>query len=240
VSEVADVGADLGIVVAFGRIIKPDVLARLEMVNLHFSLLPRWRGAAPVERAILAGDPVTGVCIMRVEEGLDTGGVFRHLSVEIGPHESARELTARLAEIGAALMVKALREGLGDPVQQQGEVTYASKLDPSELRLDFELPARYLERVVRVGRAWTTWRHRRLLVLEAHAEDTDWRPTDPDGASGPSPGSPEVGSIGEHGLVSTGSGVLRLLVVQPEGRPPLQAPDWIRGARPERGERLGE
>ena len=100
VADAVEVGADLGVVVAFGRIIKPEVLARLAMVNVHFSLLPRWRGAAPVERAILAGDPVTGVCLMEVEEGLDTGGVYRRLEVAIGPHETAAELTSRLARLG--------------------------------------------------------------------------------------------------------------------------------------------
>ena len=105
VDDALGVGADLGVVVAFGRLIKPHVLAALPMVNLHFSLLPRWRGAAPVERAILAGDERTGVDLMVVEEGLDTGGVYDRVEVAIGPDETADELRARLATLGADLLV---------------------------------------------------------------------------------------------------------------------------------------
>ena len=109
--DVLDVGADLGVVVAFGRIIKPHVLDAVPMVNLHFSLLPRWRGAAPVERAILAGDARTGVCLMDVDEGLDTGGVRAETELEIGADETADELRARLVEAGTSLLRHALRTG---------------------------------------------------------------------------------------------------------------------------------
>src|SRR5688500_14598522 len=108
-----DPPAELGVVVAFGRIIKPHVLAALPMVNLHFSLLPRWRGAAPVERAILAGDTRTGVDLMDVEEGLDTGGIHREAVLDIGPDETAEELRSRLVAAGTELLVTALAEGLG-------------------------------------------------------------------------------------------------------------------------------
>jgi hypothetical protein len=126
VASVTTARAELGVVVAYGRLIKADVLAAVPMVNLHFSLLPRWRGAAPVERAILAGDAVTGVCLMAVEEELDTGAVYRRAEAPIGPDETADELTARLARIGSGLLVAALEEGLGEPVPQEGEPTYAS------------------------------------------------------------------------------------------------------------------
>src|SRR5690606_7141689 len=129
---------------------KPHVLAELPMVNLHFSLLPRWRGAAPVERAILAGDTETGVCVMAVEEGLDTGGVYRRATVPIGPDDTLAELQARLVEVGTQLLVDTLRDGLGEPEPQQGEATYADKIDPAELRLDWERPAVELHRVVRL------------------------------------------------------------------------------------------
>src|SRR6185436_14809423 len=115
VDEAVAVGAELGVVVAFGRIIKPHVLDALPMVNLHFSLLPRWRGAAPVERAILAGDEVTGVCVMDVEEGLDTGGVYACEEVPIAPDDTAATLRARLVDVGTGLLVRTLREGLGEP-----------------------------------------------------------------------------------------------------------------------------
>ena len=160
-------GAELAVVVAYGRIIKANVLAELPMVNVHFSLLPRWRGAAPVERAVLAGDTETGVCLMKLDEGLDTGPVFARRAVEIGPEETAGELRSRLAELGTEMLLEALAEGLPEPVPQAGEATYAAKLDPAELHLDFSLPAEVCLRVVRVGRAWTTWRGRRLIVHRA-------------------------------------------------------------------------
>jgi methionyl-tRNA formyltransferase len=204
---VTEVGADLGVVVAFGRIIKPDVLAALDMVNIHFSLLPRWRGAAPVERAILAGDERTGVCLMAVEEGLDTGGVYRRQEVTIGVGETARQLTARLADIGAQMLVSALDEGLGPPVAQSGEPTYAAKVEPDDLRLDWSRPAEELARVVRVGRAWTTYRGKRVLILDAVPAD----------------------SAADPAAVAAGSGSLLLRTVQPEGKRAMAAGDWLRG-----------
>lgn len=226
ISTVTGVAAQLGVVVAYGRIIKPDILDALPMVNIHFSLLPRWRGAAPVERAILAGDEVTGVCVMDVEEGLDTGGVYRRLEVPIGPTETAAELTARLARAGAELLVTALDEGLGSPVAQEGEPTYAAKIEPADLHLDWARPAVDLHRVIRVGRAWTTWRGQRLLVLAADVVPEASPPDD-------------CGSLAGD-VVTTGAGGLRLVSVQPEGRRPLAGADWVRGARPGPGERLGE
>jgi methionyl-tRNA formyltransferase len=214
-------GAELGVVVAYGRLIKPDVLATLPMVNIHFSLLPRWRGAAPVERAILAGDEMTGVCLMDVEEGLDTGAVYRRLETPIGPEETAAELTARLAGMGAGLLVEALEAGLGEPTPQVGEPTYAAKIEPADLRLDWERPAAELERVVRLGRAWTTAGGRRLIVVAARPE-------------GDPPGPP--GTVTD-GVVATGAGGLRLVTVQPEGKRPMAADEWLRGAG--RGARLG-
>ncbi|CAN5694128.1 hypothetical protein BH20ACT2_BH20ACT2_25400 [soil metagenome] len=108
VDDVVEVGAELGVVVAYGRIIRPPMLAALAMVNLHFSRLPRWRGAAPVERAILAGDDRTGVDLMAVEEGLDTGGLYRRAKLAIGADETAAELRARLVAAGTVLLVDAL------------------------------------------------------------------------------------------------------------------------------------
>jgi len=224
VDDVLDAGVDLGVVVAFGRLIKPHVLERVPMVNLHFSLLPRWRGAAPVERAILAGDTETGVCLMAVEAGLDTGPVYRCERVDIGAEETADELRARLAAIGTSLLVEELEEGLGPPVPQEGEATYAAKLESEELRLDWSRPAAELQRVVRLGRAWTTFRGRRLRVLRAKAAE-----------EGPSP------SVLDGTVVGTGDGQgLALEEVQAEGRGATPAVDWLRGARPSAGERLGE
>ena len=183
VDDLLDAGADLGVVVAFGKLIKPHVLDRVPMVNVHFSLLPRWRGAAPVERAILAGDTETGVCIMQLEEGLDTGPVYAVEHTAIGDHETAAELRDRLVDIGTKLLVQTLRDGLGTPVPQEGEPTYAAKLEPEDFELDWEQPAEQLLRVVRLGRAWTTFRGKRLKILHAVAS--------PDGGIEPTLVQPE-------------------------------------------------
>jgi methionyl-tRNA formyltransferase len=224
VDDALATGAQLGVVVAFGRIIKPHVLAAMPMINVHFSLLPRWRGAAPVERALLAGDDVTGVCVMGVEETLDTGPVYGCREVPIRAGETVAELRAELVEVGTALLLELLAGPLPEPVPQAGEPTYAAKIDPTELRIDWEQPAAQIERWVRVGGTWTTFRGKRLKV---HAVEVR-----PDGAE---PGVLIAGS----GTVGTGAGTLRLLTVQPEGRGPMSWRDFANGARPVAGERLG-
>ena len=201
-------GAELGVVVAYGRLVKPDVLAALPMVNVHFSLLPRWRGAAPVERAVLAGDAETGVCLMALEEGLDTGPVYACSATPIRPQETVQELRQRLGQMGNALLLGTLRRGLPPPVPQAGEPVYAAKMEPGELKLDFSQPAAQLERVVRLGRAWTTVRGRRLLVHEARAIDEDF---------GLAPGQVQDDKVG------TAHGTLQLARVQPEGKPVMDA-----------------
>jgi methionyl-tRNA formyltransferase len=224
-AQAAEVGADLGVVVAYGRILRRPLLDRLPMVNLHFSLLPRWRGAAPVERAILAGDPTTGVCMMAVEEGLDTGAVFAREEIPITHDVTAAALRAELTEIGAALLVQTLRRGLTDPEPQRGESTYAAKITPADLELCWDHPAVALHRQVRVGGAWTTRQGTRLKVHRARAH------VDQVGAGGP-------GSL--HGaLVTTGAGMLELLEVQPEGKGRVAVEAWLNGARPAPGEVLG-
>jgi methionyl-tRNA formyltransferase len=171
VDDVLAVGAELGVVVAFGKIIKPHVLDALPMVNVHFSLLPRWRGAAPVERAILAGDEETGVCIMRVDVGLDTGDVFASERVAIDDEISAEALIGKLADHGARLLVHTLETGLAGATPQSGEPTYAAKITPEELELDLSQPAEQLVRVTRLGRAWTTVNGKRLIVWRARVND---------------------------------------------------------------------
>ncbi|MEM7271553.1 MAG: methionyl-tRNA formyltransferase [Actinomycetota bacterium] len=220
-AELDDRAVDLGVVVAYGRIIPVSLLARIPMVNVHFSLLPRWRGAAPVERAILAGDTRTGVCLMAVSEGLDEGGVYATETLDIGPEESAVELRARLADRGADLLVRSLRAGLGPAEPQVGEVTYAAKLDRSEARLDFERPAVEAHRTIRVGRAWAEFRDRRVGIEAARVVDGDGPPGLLDGTA-----------------VATPDGRLELVTVKPEGKRSMSAADWINGIRPEPGERL--
>ena len=225
VGDVAGVQADLGVVVAFGQILRREVLEQVPMVNLHFSLLPRWRGAAPVERAILAGDDRTGVCVMAVEEGLDTGAVYACTDLAIRRTTTASDLSGQLAGIGAALLTRTLRDGLSDPQLQVGEPVYAHKLGPEDLRLNWERSADELDRVVRVGGAWTTRAGQRFKVHRA-------RPWPREVGRAP------VGSL--HGdRVTTGGGTLELLDVQPEGKARLAFTAWANGARPVDGEVLG-
>jgi len=216
-------GLDLGIVVAFGRLIKPHVLTELAMVNVHFSLLPRWRGAAPLERAVLAGDAESGVCLMEVAEGLDEGGVYAVERTPIGPDETLADIRARLVGIGTRLLVERLAEGLGDPVVQTGEVVYAAKLTPEELHLDWREPAALCHARVRLGRAWTELGGGRLRVTRSMVGD---------GPAG------EPGEVDAELGVACGDGRRLLLVeVQPAGRNPIPASAWANGARPV-GERL--
>ena len=223
VDDVLTVGADLGVVVAYGRLIRPHVLDQLALVNVHFSLLPRWRGAAPVERALLAGDERTGVCLMALEEALDTGPIYRMRATTIQPRETAAGLRERLVEIGSELLVEGLTEGLGRPTAQEGEATYADKIDPAELEIDWLAPARLIDRLVRVGGAWTTLDGRRLKIWATSA--------------------PESGDLGPGelvgGRVGTGDGVLELLEVQPEGRPRRDMKAFLAGARLGPSSRLG-
>lgn len=178
-----------------------------------------------MERAIMHGDDRTGVCIMTVEEGLDTGAVHACAEVPITPTLTASELAGELSTLGADLLVRTLREGLSDPTPQEGEALYAAKIGPSDLELDWNRPAVELNRLVRVGGAWTTQGGRRFKVSRA----VPW-PDDP-GAGAP-------GSL--HGdRVTTGSGTLQLVEVQPEGRASLDFVAWANGARPVDGERLG-
>ena len=174
VDEMRASGATLGAVVAFGQLLPDALLDALPhgFVNLHFSLLPRWRGAAPVERAILAGDTETGVCVMRIDAGLDTGPVFAVERTPIGPEETAGELRARLTELGTALMVATL-PWVPDlrPAGQEGEPTYADKLDVAEFELDWSRPADELLRIIRAGNprpgAWTTVDGTRMKLWRA-------------------------------------------------------------------------
>lgn len=225
IDDLLSIEADLGVVVAYGRIIKPHVLDALPMINVHFSLLPRWRGAAPVERAVLAGDDVTGVCIMGVEASLDTGAVYACREVPITATATTESLRAELVDVGTALLVEVLGAPLPVPVAQSGDVTYADKLTPDEMRLSWERPAVELERYVRVGGAWTTFRQHRLKVHGVAV----------------TPDRSEPGALAaDRTSVGTGDGSLRLLAVQPESKPVMSWSDFANGARPRPGERFGE
>lgn len=223
--DVADVDAELGVVVAYGQILRRPLLERLPMVNLHFSLLPRWRGAAPVERAILAGDARTGVCVMAVEEGLDTGAVYARSELAIRRSSTADELGRQLTTLGSRLLVDTLQAGLPDPEPQTGETTYAAKIGPADLELDWTTGAVELHRVVRVGGAWTTFRGQRMKVHAA-------RPWPDETGDGP------IGAL-RGDRVTTGSGTLQLIDVQLPGKARAPFRDWANGARPGDDDVLG-
>ncbi|HJL98153.1 MAG: methionyl-tRNA formyltransferase [Acidimicrobiales bacterium] len=213
VADALSVDADCGVVVAYGRLIDKTVLAQLPMINLHFSLLPRWRGAAPVERAILAGDRATGVCVMGLEPELDTGPVYRRREAEIGEQTTAQELSEELAKLGAEELVAAIREGLKDPVPQIGTATTANKIHRSDLNLDWKLSAVELDRVVRVGGAWTTNESSLLKIHQTRVVSGEGEP-----------------GVLDHDLVGTSNDLLQLLIVQPEGKSRMDASAWINGA----------
>ncbi len=207
---------DLAVVVAYGRIIPASLLQKLAFVNLHFSLLPRWRGAAPVERALLAGDERTGVCLMDLDVELDTGAVYRRTETEIEPDETLEELRDRLVEIGSAQLLGALEEGFGEPTPQEGDPVYAHKISVDERKIDWGQPASAIHRQVRVGGAFTTWQGKRFKIHRT-------RLTAGDGVL----------------VVPTGSGDLELLEVQPEGKSRMAGGAWANGARWRREHRFG-
>lgn len=219
VEDVLGVRADLGVVVAFGQLIKPHVLAAVPMVNLHFSLLPRWRGAAPVERALLGGDAETGVCLMQLEAGLDTGPVYRCQTLPIGTSTTASELRRDLVEVGTRLLVDELRAGLDVPHPQVGEPTYAAKIHADDLRIDWARSPSDVDRLVRLGGAWTTLHGRRLKLVAAEVID----------AAAPI----------SNELRGDRIGGLRVVEVQPEGRAPMPFEAFARGARLAEVELLG-
>lgn len=195
--------ADLGVVVAYGELIGTELLEQLTMVNLHFSLLPRWRGAAPVEWAILSGDTETGVSLLDVAPEIDTGSVYCQETSPIAVNETASELRARLCDIGVKMLLQALQEGLGTPVPQSGIVTFADKIKPADLRIDWSASAEHIHRVVRVGGAWTTFRGRRLKITKAR-----WHPTAPATTGSNMTNDSRVGDGGRvgDGRVGVGSG----------------------------------
>lgn len=215
-------GTVLGVVVAYGRLLPPDVLEALPLVNLHFSLLPRWRGAAPVERAILAGDSETGVCLMRVRHELDAGEVFARRSVPIGETDTLDGLRTALNRAGVEMLVSASRDGFGDGTPQIGEATYARKITTDDLRLTWESVDGVMRRV-RVGGAFGIVAGQRVKVHECRIASGD--AVLPDGG---------IGSVwSRQGVVGVrcGDGAVELLTVQPEGRARMTAVAWWNGLR---------
>jgi methionyl-tRNA formyltransferase len=226
-AEFAALGLDAAVVAAYGLILPKPILdaPRLGCFNVHASLLPRWRGAAPIQRAILAGDAESGVTIMQMDEGLDTGAMLMDERVAITSGMNAGALHDALSAIGARLMVRALAEveaGRAVATPQPGEgVTYAAKIEKSEAQLDWSKPAAELERVVRafapVPGAWFEYKGKqveRIRVLAAQVEK----------GSG-TPGT----ALDDRLLVACGEGALRLVTVQRAGKGAMPAADFLRG-----------
>ena len=210
-------------VCAFGALIKEPLLSEHLMLNVHPSLLPRWRGAAPIERAIMAGDARTGVSIMRVTAGLDSGPVYLADGEPIGPEDTYGTLSARLERLGGDLLVSAL-DDLPSPVEQDdSQVTYAEKITAEDRRLDPSRPASELERVVRaltphIGAQLRLDGRPPLGVREARVL--------PDG-----PASGALSLEGRRPVLGCSDGALELVVVHPPGRRPMPGEDWLRGLR---------
>ena len=218
---------DAAVVAAYGLILPEPILQapRHGCLNVHGSLLPRWRGAAPVQRAILAGDERTGVCIMQMEKGLDTGPVFSRGETEIGS-KTAGELTVELSEIGAALMVDVLGriDSIAAEPQPEDGVTYAHKIEKAEARLDFSQSAEAVERQVRAFNpapgAYFEIGGERVKVLTAQS-----LPGPPSAGPRPLPGS----VLDDQLTVGCGEEAIRPALVQRAGRPPMRTEELLRG-----------
>ncbi len=232
----AALGADIAVVAAYGLILPAPVLAapRLGCLNVHASLLPRWRGAAPIQRAILAGDRKTGITIMKMDDGLDTGPMLAQSEIEIAERTDAGALHDRLAALGARLLVETLPEyadGRIVPVGQPARgITHAARIDRAETRIDWNRPAVEVDRQVRAFAphpgAWFETAGRRVRVLAAHVVD----------AAGPRPGT----VIDHAATVACAAGALRLDRLQRQGKEPMEAASFLRGFPLEAGNRLGE
>ncbi|WMC10926.1 methionyl-tRNA formyltransferase [Oceanimonas pelagia] len=226
-AELAALGADLMVVVAYGLILPQAVLdtPRLGCINVHGSLLPRWRGAAPIQRAIWAGDADTGVTIMQMDKGLDTGAMLHKASLPIAPDDTSASLYEKLAGLGPRALLHTLEQladgtAVAEP-QNDAEANYAEKLSKEEARIDWTLPAEQLERCVR---AFTPWPVSYFMVAEHNIKL--WQAEVLANASNAAPGT--ILAAGKAGIdVATGNGVLRLLSLQPPGKKAMSCQDLL-------------
>lgn len=230
----AALNADVAVVVAYGLILPQAVLdapAR-GCLNIHASLLPRWRGAAPIHRSIMAGDAQTGVCIMQMEAGLDTGPVLLREALDIGDTETTGALHDRLSAMGARLIIEALERlpELEPQVQPDAGVTYAHKIDKAEAAVDWTRPAaevaRHINGLSPFPGAFVMRGETRLKLLRARALD------DADAA--------EPGTLLQGPIVACSTGAIELLEVQPAGKGRMDAASWVNGAGLKSGARLGD
>jgi methionyl-tRNA formyltransferase len=230
-AEFAALRADVAVVVAYGLILPQPVLdapAR-GCLNIHASLLPRWRGAAPIQRAIMAGDKETGVCIMQMEAGLDTGPVLLRRAIPIGAEETAGELHDRLSTLGADAITEALAQldTLTPEVQPDAGVTYAEKIDKAEARVDWTRPAPHIDRQIRglspFPGAWTLIGGKRVKLIRSRLAEGDGAP----------------GTVLSDLTIACGQGAVEITELQPEGKPRMAAEAYLRGARIAPGVVLG-
>lgn len=240
-ARLREIAPDCCPVVAYGALLPKsalDIPAR-GWVNLHFSLLPAWRGAAPVQHAVLAGDEVTGASTFQIEEGLDSGPVYGVLTEQVRPQDTSGDLLTRLAFAGSGLLVATMdgiEDGTLQAVPQPAEgVTLAPKIEVEDAKVDWAAPALRVDRVIRgcapAPGAWTVFRDERLKLMSAVS------------AAGHeelalAPG--ELAVTKKAVYAGTGSHALELVWVQPQGKKPMKAADWARGVRIEGGERLGD
>jgi methionyl-tRNA formyltransferase len=219
--DFAALGADVAVVVAYGLILPQAILdaPRLGCLNIHASLLPRWRGAAPIHRAIMAGDRETGVCIMQMEAGLDTGPVLLREALPIGAEETTAQLHDRLSALGARLIVQALDRlpDLAPVPQPETGVTYAAKIDKAEARVDWSRPAEEVDRLIRglspFPGAWVDIRGERVKLLRSRL----------------AAGQGAAGQVLHGFTIACGQAAVEITEAQREGKRPMPAADILRG-----------
>ena len=226
---------DLVITIGFGMIIREEILAlpKFGFINLHFSLLPRWRGAAPVQRAIEAGDLVTGVTVFQLDRGMDTGPIFRKVTVDVGNGATSESLLSDLADLGAKPVIEtidAISAGEIPRVQESSGATRANKLSKEEGRIDWSLPVEVIDRKIRAfypnPGSWTTFRGA-IVKIEKVAIHTG------------QPGTPgALSAINRELVVSCGEGSLMVKELQPTGKPVMAASAWLNGAQLKENERF--
>lgn len=238
-SELKAFAPDLLVVAAYGRILPDSILdvARIAPINVHASLLPRHRGAAPVEGAILAGDAETGVTIMRMVARMDAGPMYLQRRIPIEPGDTQGTLKEKLAQLGADAMLEAIdlaaRGALVETPQDEAQATYTAQVEKKDAVIDWTASAVQIERMTRAYDPWPVARTRlgadEVLIWRAAVEDANSR--------GPSPGT--IVSVKPNPVVQCGTGRLSLLEVQAAGRKRISAPDFLRGKRVEAGARFG-
>ncbi len=220
-SAFAALGADVAVVVAYGLILPQAVLdaPRKGCLNIHASRLPRWRGAAPIHRAVMAGDAQTGICIMRMEAGLDTGPVLLEQTLSISPTDTTGDLHDRLSALGADLIVRALAglDALTPRAQPDDGVTYAAKIDKAEARVDWTLPAAQVDRLIRglspFPGAWCLAGTERVKLLRSQLAQ----------------GSGTPGQVLHGFTIACGTGAIEVLDAQRDGKRPMPAAEVLRG-----------